>query len=143
MGPIALPIACLRGWLNSRETFERDWPLELRNLWNILRGKANATMVNSIWTRHRPLLNEGRSTKLSSHVLVGIIQHEGGELDKELQRSILTCGCIIPPEITEDDILRVTDTTLRHIKSSDLPGNADPRVVKLVAQEMARREDKD
>jgi len=138
--PAAQPIETLRVWLSYRESFERDWPVDVRNLWTVLRCKAPATAVNTLWTKNRTLLCDAGSSKISALVIVGIFHNEGGEVDKDLQRSILTSGMAIPPEITDEDILRVTDTALRVIQRSELPAGSDPRLVELVEQEIARRD---
>jgi len=138
--PAALPIECLRGWLNFRESFERDWPVDVRNLWSVLRCKAPASAVNTLWTKNRALLCEPGTGKISQLTIVGIFHNEGGEIDKELQRSILTGGLVIPPEVTDEDILRVTDTALRLIQRSEVPPGSDPRLIELVEAEIARRD---
>jgi len=138
--PAAQPIECLRSWLNYRESFERDWPVDIRSLWSVIRCKAPASAVNTLWTKNRALLCDSGSSKISSLVIVGIFHNEGGEVDKELQRSILTSGICIPPEISDEDILRVTDTALRLIQRNELPAGSDARLVELVEQEIARRD---
>jgi len=135
----ALPVSCLRQWLSLKEAHERTWPVEVRNLWSLLHCKAPASVLNALWAKNRVLLCTPGSQKLVPLTLSGIVHHEGGELDKELQHSLLTCGCTMPPGITDDDLLRVADAALRFLEPKDVPVGSDQRVVELVAREAARR----
>jgi len=136
----ALPVGSLRTWLGRCEAFEREWPAEVRSLWSVLHRKAPASVVNALWARHRVLLCEtGARGRLSPCALLGVVHHEGGELDKELQRGILMSECSIPAKVTDDDLLRVAHAALRLIDPSELPGSSDPRLQRLVLQEASRR----
>jgi len=140
----ALPVGPLRRWLSAREAFERDWPVGVRNLWAVLHGKAPAAVVNAVWRAQRVLLCDARTPggpRLARLALPGIVRHGGGELDKDLQRAVILCGeSALPAEITDDDLLRTTDAALRTIQLGDLPTGTDPRLMRLVEQEIARRD---
>lgn len=134
----ALPVSCLRSWLASCDAFEREWPHEVKSLWSVLHGRAPASIINFLWETYSQLLCEASTGKLSQAVLLGVVHNDGGELDKDLQRSILLSSCTIAAEISDRDLLCVTATALRLIDKTDLPADSDPRIVRMVEGELAR-----
>ncbi|CAE8619805.1 unnamed protein product [Polarella glacialis] len=139
--PSAMPVDCLRGWLGLQEAMERSWPQEIKHLWAILRCKAPAEpVINELWESNRPLLlDPGSGTKISTDVVRGMIHNEGGDLNKDIQKAILTSGCKVPVEITDDDVSRVTGTALRQIGGAELPVDMDPRMRGVVENAISQR----
>ena len=137
--PVQLPVAKLREVLRF-PSGSQDWPAAVQDLFDIIRAKAPADLINRLWTTpsHRFLLLEERSSERLAQVLTpGIVRHTGGSLESTLQMALLTTNThFLADEVNGENLLKVTEGALRglSVQSIQLQDGSGPIYNAVVAE---------
>ena len=119
--------------LSIRGGSDANWPIYIKQLYNVLKAKAQASDIDDLWGNPelRPLLldwddktDNMQTACIDEAVVAGILRIKSGTLNLEVQKQLLLRPCIFPAQVQEPRAYMFMDAV------SEIPNRDDLMLVR-------------